>query len=114
VKTAYEVPRQIAMTVKPPKGEAIVIEELPGVCPHLYHRDVERIINAVFDGVADAMARGERVELRGFGTFAVRYRKARMGRYPRNGLPFRSNKVRPLFRAGRGMQRRLNPDETSN
>jgi integration host factor subunit beta len=82
--------------------------------PHLYHRDVETIINAVFDGVADAMVRGERVELRGFGSFTVRHRKARMGRNPRNGASVSVEpKVRPLFRAGREMQRRLNPDETS-
>jgi integration host factor subunit beta len=83
--------------------------------PNLYHRDVERIINAVFDGVADAMARGERVELRGFGTFTVRHRKARVGRNPRSGaLVSVERKAHPYFRPGKEMRARLNPDEPSS
>ena len=53
--------------------------------PHLYHRDVERIVNRVFDEIIDAMKQGNRVELRGFGAFSVKERRSRTGRNPRTG-----------------------------
>lgn len=48
--------------------------------PHLYQRDVEILVNAILDTVADALARGDRVELRGFGAFSVKRREAQIGR----------------------------------
>jgi integration host factor subunit beta len=78
---------------------------------HLHHHDVERIINAVFDRLADAMARGERIELRGFGAFAIRHRKARMGRNPRNGaLVSIERKAHPYFRPSKEIRALLNPE----
>ncbi len=53
--------------------------------PHLYQRDVEKIVNAILDTIADALSRGDRVELRGFGAFSVKKRDARTGRNPRTG-----------------------------
>jgi integration host factor subunit beta len=53
--------------------------------PHLYHRDVENIVNAVLDEITDALAGGNRVELRGFGAFSVKNRPSRSGRNPRTG-----------------------------
>ena len=53
--------------------------------PHLYQRDVERIVNTVFDEITNAMANGDRVELRGFGAFSVKRRDARVGRNPKTG-----------------------------
>ena len=53
--------------------------------PHLYQRDVERIVNTVFDEITAALADGDRVELRGFGAFSVKKRDARVGRNPRTG-----------------------------
>ena len=53
--------------------------------PHLFQRDVERIVNTVFDEITNAMANGDRVELRGFGAFSVKKRDARVGRNPRTG-----------------------------
>ena len=53
--------------------------------PHLFQRDIENIVNAILDEVGDAMARGDRVELRGFGAFSVKNRPARVGRNPRTG-----------------------------
>ena len=53
--------------------------------PHLYQRDVERIVNTVFSEITEALAKGDRVELRGFGAFSVKLRDARMGRNPRTG-----------------------------
>src|SRR5437762_120091 len=53
--------------------------------PHLYQRDVENIVNAILDEIVAAMARGDRVELRGFGAFSVKNRPQRPGRNPRRG-----------------------------
>src|SRR3546814_5210687 len=58
--------------------------------PHLYQRDIERIVATIFEEIAGALARGDRVELRGFGAFSVRRRDARAGRNPRTGDPVRS------------------------
>ena len=62
-----------------------LIQKIADDNPHLYQRDVERIVNTVFDEITGAMARGDRVELRGFGAFSVKKRDARVGRNPRTG-----------------------------
>ena len=46
------------------------------ISPHLHHREVERIVATIFDEMATALARGDRVELRGFGAFSVKHRDA--------------------------------------
>lgn len=80
--------------------------------PHLYQRDVENIINAVLDGIVDALANGDRVELRGFGAFSVKARPARVGRNPRTGEHVSvDGKVVPFFKTGKEMRMRLNKDE---
>jgi integration host factor subunit beta len=81
------------------------------VNPHLYQRDVERIVNAIFDEITSAMTGGDRVELRGFGTFSVRTRAARTGRNPRTGaeVPV-AQKAAPFFKTGKEMRERLNRD----
>jgi len=81
--------------------------------PHLYQRDIENIVNAILNTVADALARGDRVELRGFGTFTTKKRDARMGRNPRTGeaVPV-SDKVVPHFKTGKEMRQRLNSPST--
>jgi integration host factor subunit beta len=77
--------------------------------PHLYQRDVENIVNAILDTIADALARGDRVELRGFGAFSVKKRDARTGRNPRTGETVSvSEKVTPVFKTGKEMRLRLN------
>jgi integration host factor subunit beta len=77
--------------------------------PHLYQRDVENIVNAILDTIADALARGDRVELRGFGAFSVKKRDARTGRNPRTGESVSiSEKVVPVFKTGKEMRQRLN------
>jgi integration host factor subunit beta len=78
--------------------------------PHLYQRDIEHIVNAILTTIADALARGDRVELRGFGTFVVKTRNARAGRNPRTGAAVAvSEKAVPNFKTGKEMRRRLNP-----
>lgn len=77
--------------------------------PHLFQRDVENIVNAILDTIADALARGDRVELRGFGAFSVKRRDARTGRNPRTGETVSvAEKVIPVFKTGKEMRQRLN------
>jgi integration host factor subunit beta len=80
--------------------------------PHLYQRDVETIVNAILDTISDALARGDRVELRGFGAFSIKKRDARTGRNPRTGESVSiSEKVVPVFKTGKEMRQRLNVPE---
>ena len=80
--------------------------------PHLYHRDVERIVVTIFDEVATALARGDRVELRGFGAFSIKHRDARTGRNPRTGDKVEvSRKVIPFFKTGKQLRERLNGNQ---
>ena len=77
--------------------------------PHLYQRDVERIVNTLFDEITTALTRGERVELRGFGAFSVKKRPARIGRNPRTGEPVAvAEKHVPFFKTGKELRDRLN------
>jgi integration host factor subunit beta len=89
-----------------------LIERIAAQNPHLYQRDVEVIVNAILDTITTALARGDRVELRGFGMFRVKRRNARTGRNPRDGseVPV-SEKVVPTFKTSRDMHRRLNLSE---
>ncbi|WP_068109846.1 integration host factor subunit beta [Tropicimonas marinistellae] len=81
--------------------------------PHLYQRDVEKIVNTVFEEIIDAMARGDRVELRGFGAFSVKKRDARTGRNPRTGDAVDvEEKHVPFFKTGKLLRDRLNGLET--
>ncbi len=81
--------------------------------PHLYHRDVERIVSTIFDEISAALARGDRVELRGFGAFSIKKREARLGRNPRTGAPVPvSQKTIPFFKTGKQLRDRLNGKES--
>ena len=86
-----------------------LIQRLTEENPHLYHRDVERIVSTVFDEIASALSDGDRVELRGFGAFSVKKRDARMGRNPRTGesVPVPEKHV-PFFKTGKELRMRLN------
>ena len=77
--------------------------------PLLYYRDVEKIVLTVFEEISSALAKGERVELRGFGAFSVKERKARIGRNPRTGEPVEvTEKFIPYFKTGKQLRERLN------
>ena len=77
--------------------------------PHLYQRDVENIVNAILNEITSALARGDRVELRGFGAFSVKSRPARTGRNPRTGEHVTvEEKHVPFFKTGKEMRERLN------
>jgi integration host factor subunit beta len=89
-----------------------LITKLSEENPHLYQRDVERIVNAIFEEIIDAMAAGHRVELRGFGAFSVKKRDARIGRNPRTGESVSvEEKHVPFFKAGKLLRDRLNGED---
>ena len=74
-----------------------LIDEVNKRFPHLSRRDSEVIINAIFDSMVDALSQGDRIEIRGFGSFVVKHRRARQGailkaarwfRWPRSAYRF--------------------------
>ena len=86
-----------------------LIQKIAEENPHLYQRDVERIVGTIFEEITAAMARGERVELRGFGAFSVKKRDARLGRNPRTGDSVEvEEKHVPFFKTGKLLRERLN------
>jgi len=100
-------------TFRTPEGFAVIKSELVDRIsvqnPHLYRQDAEKIVNTIFSEITAAMARGGRVELRGFGAFFVKFREGRTGRNPRTGAPVSvGRKAVPSFRTGKGMKSRLN------
>ena len=87
-----------------------LVQKIADKNTHLYHRDVERIVNTVLDEIIRAMSQGDRVELRGFGAFSVKAREARIGRNPRTGSAVEvSAKAVPFFKTGKELRARLNP-----
>lgn len=89
-----------------------LIAELTNANPHLRSGDIELIVTTIFDEITGALARGERVELRGFGAFTVKRRGARTGRNPRTGaaVPVIEKAV-PFFKAGKELRERVNTGE---
>ncbi|MGH1349734.1 MAG: integration host factor subunit beta [Methyloligellaceae bacterium] len=86
-----------------------LVQKITTANPHLYQRDVERIVNVIFDEIIAALAQGDRVELRGFGAFTVKHRAARVGRNPRTGETVSvPEKFVPFFKSGKEMRERLN------
>jgi integration host factor subunit beta len=86
-----------------------LVQKIADKNPHLYHRDVERIVNRVLDEIVSSMKTGARVELRGFGAFSVKSRDGRTGRNPRTGesVSVTPKKV-PFFKTGKELRARLN------
>ncbi len=77
--------------------------------PHLMQRDVEKIVATIFDEITDALADGNRVELRGFGVFSVKKRNSRQGRNPRTGESvYVDAKAVPFFKTGKLLHEKLN------
>ena len=88
-----------------------LIQKIADENPHLYQRDVERIVGTIFEEIIHAMSRGDRVELRGFGAFSVKKRDARVGRNPRTGDAVDvDEKHVPFFKTGKLLRERLNGD----
>jgi integration host factor subunit beta len=92
-----------------------LIEKVALANPHLFQRDVELIVNVIFDEIVGALAQGKRVELRGFGAFSVKERPARTGRNPRTGEQVRvEEKVVPFFKTGKELRLRMNKHSETN
>jgi integration host factor subunit beta len=89
-----------------------LIARLAAENPHLTQRDVERVVGVILERMINALERGGRVELRGFGAFSVRSRPARAGRNPRTGDPVdvRAKHV-PFFKSGKELRTRLNAED---
>jgi|SRR6516164_3958978 len=86
-----------------------LVQRIASQNPHLYSRDVEKVVNAIFDEMVEALRRGDRIELRGFGAFSARLRKAHQGRNPRTGVAVAvEKKAVPFFKSGKEMRARLN------
>ncbi|REC58152.1 integration host factor subunit beta [Rhodosalinus sediminis] len=89
-----------------------LIQKIAEENPHLYQRDVERLVNTIFEEITSALERGDRVELRGFGAFSVKKRDARIGRNPRTGEAVQvEEKHVPFFKCGKMLRERLNGEK---
>ena len=88
-----------------------LIDAITAQAPAVPRREVESIVNAVFDSMNESLRRGERIEIRGFGSFGVKTRPARQGRNPKTGeqvaVPLRRT---PFFTVGKELKERLNPE----
>ncbi|MEL6828637.1 MAG: integration host factor subunit beta [Pseudomonadota bacterium] len=86
-----------------------LISKLAEENPDLKTEDLERVVSVILDEISEALAKGHRVELRGFGAFSIRQRKARKGRNPRTGEPVEvTAKTVPFFRPGKELRARVN------
>jgi integration host factor subunit beta len=86
-----------------------LVSKLAAENPHLFHGDVERVVDTILEEISSALERGDRVELRGFGAFSARARGGRLGRNPRTGDSVAVPPKRaPFFKAGKGLRERMN------
>ena len=86
-----------------------IVEELPARRLGLSHRDAEATVNAIFEAMTEALSRGDRIEIRGFGTFAIKERRAREGRNPKTGAAVTIEAKRiPFFRTGKELRAEIN------
>jgi integration host factor subunit beta len=88
-----------------------LIEKIASTNPHLMQKDVEKIVNVILDEITSALSRGQRVELRGFGAFSVKFRPSRVARNPKTGHQVKvEEKHVPAFKPGKELRERLNPE----
>jgi integration host factor subunit beta len=89
-----------------------LIAKLANENTHLFQRDIENIVSTIFDEISNALAHGDRVELRGFGAFSIKARGSRVGRNPRTGESVEvGEKYIPYFKTGKQLRERLNPSD---
>lgn len=98
--------------------KAHLIERVTEKAPTLSRRDAERVVNGIFDSIRDASKRGEKTEIRGFGSFRLRIRRTKDGRNPKTGETVSVPEKRmPFFKAGKEVRELLNavePDQEDN
>lgn len=86
-----------------------LIEKIAAVQRQLSSKDVELAVKMVLDHMADALAAGERIEIRGFGSFSLHYRAPRLGRNPKSGEKVElEGKFVPHFKPGKELRDRVN------
>ena len=88
-----------------------LVSKITDTYPGLYQRDADLIVNTIFNEISEALARGDRVEIRGFGSFNTKETQARVARNPKSGqkVPVQE-KLKPVFRAGRELRKRINQE----
>jgi len=92
-----------------------LIQNITEANPHLFVRDVERIVNTIFNEISNSLASGKRVELRGFGAFSVQHRNERIGRNPRTGESVSvGEKFIPRFKTGKELRLKLNSEKNAS
>lgn len=88
-----------------------LIERLSGTAGALNKKEAELIVNTIFDSIGGALIEGDRVEIRGFGSFTIRERDARVARNPKSGeivnIPAKKT---PFFKTGKELRMRVNND----
>ena len=90
-----------------------LVQKIASANPHLYHKDVEKVVNTILDEIVATLSDNRRVELRGFGAFSVKHRAARTARNPRTGENVEvDEKYIPFFKTGKELHRRLNEGYT--
>ena len=88
--------------------KADLIEEVAKIS-NLSKKESELVVNTVFDNISDALAKGDKVELRGFGSFRIRHRNARKGRNPKTGTSVSVPEKRvPFFKVGKQLRELVN------
>jgi len=88
-----------------------LIEILTKKLPNLAGRDVEVIVNTIFESMTDSLRQGDRIEIRGFGSFEVRTRKPRIGRNPKTGMSVEVGERKvPFFKVGKELRERVNKE----
>ncbi len=86
-----------------------LVDELAKEYPHLYHRDIEKVVDVFYSSIADALANGQRVELRGFGVFSIKERGPRIARNPKNGDRVAvSSRKTVYYKPGKELKERIN------
>ena len=89
-----------------------LIEEVARLTPHISKKDTEVVVNTIFDSMIDALKKGERIEIRGFGSFQVKVRDAREGRNPKTGEPVHiAAKRTPFFKVGKELKEMVDGDD---
>ena len=94
--------------------KSVLVQRITDLNPHLYLRDVERIVSTIFNEITNSLAENKRVELRQFGAFSVQHRKSRTGRNPRTGAAVDvQEKFIPRFKPGKLMREKLNSKKST-
>ncbi len=94
-----------------------LIEDVARQTPHISKKDTEVVVNTIFDSMIEALKQGDRIEIRGFGSFQVKVREAREGRNPKTGEPVHiSAKRTPFFKVGKELKEMVDrsPDPESS